>query len=373
VERKGAVKRVFPGNNTAQGFFSFYDYVLPKDATRILIIKGGPGVGKSTFMKRIAEAMVERGYDVEFHHCSSDNNSLDGVTFPQFGVALIDGTAPHIVDPKHPGAVDEIIHLGDYWNEDGVRHFKREIIEATKEVSRLFKRAYRFLKAAQAVYEDWEAVNIEGMDFGRANRIADDLVRELFGTSRVSTRVGADRHLFASAITPDGMTNYLYTIVGPCRKKYVIEGDPGTGKSVLLEKVARAAVERGYDVELFHCPLNPSKVEHVLVPGLSVALTKSIEPHTYVPGPGDTIIDMNQCLDPVWTRRYQDVVQRNETVFQDLFERAIHFIGRAKEVHDLLETYYVPNMDFDGIEKLRHRTLDRILRYAREAELKVGD
>jgi len=38
--------------------------------------------------------MVERGYDVEFMHCSSDNNSLDGVVIPSLKIALLDGTAP---------------------------------------------------------------------------------------------------------------------------------------------------------------------------------------------------------------------------------------------------------------------------------------
>jgi Cdc6-like AAA superfamily ATPase len=97
VAIKGRVKKVFPGCNTSQGFYSFYDYIIPPDATRILIIKGGPGVGKSTFMRHIAEAMVERGFDAEYHCCSSVNGSLDGVVFPQIGVALIDGTAPHRV------------------------------------------------------------------------------------------------------------------------------------------------------------------------------------------------------------------------------------------------------------------------------------
>jgi len=372
VDKKGTIKRVFPGNNTSLGFYSFYEYILPADATRLLIIKGGPGVGKSTFMKKIAEVMVDQGYDIEYHHCASDNSSLDGITFPQIGVAIVDGTAPHVVDPKHPGAVDEIIHLGDYWNENGVRHYRKEIMEVTREISRLFSRAYRFLRAAQAVYDDWEAANAEAMDFGRANRVADDLVRELFGNSRVSLRVGRERHLFASAITPDGLINYLYTIVGPCRKKYVIEGEPGTGKSVLLSKVARAAMERGYDVELYHCPLNPAKVDHVLIPGLCVALTKSIEPHTYTPGPGDTVIDMNQCLNPVIAGQHQETIACNALVFDQLFNRAVNFIERAKGSHDLLESYYVPNMDFEGIEKLRLRTLERIWRYAREAELKVG-
>ena len=91
----GKLRRVYPGGNTSVGFYSYYDYILPSDARRIMVIKGGPGVGKSTFMKKIGKEMLDRGYDVEFHHCSSDNNSIDGVVIPAAQVAMIDGTAPH--------------------------------------------------------------------------------------------------------------------------------------------------------------------------------------------------------------------------------------------------------------------------------------
>ena len=59
---RGSIKRVFPGGNTPLGFFSYYDYIIPTDAERIFVIKGGPGVGKSTFMKKIGEAMLDSGY-----------------------------------------------------------------------------------------------------------------------------------------------------------------------------------------------------------------------------------------------------------------------------------------------------------------------
>ena len=52
-----------------------------------MIIKGGSGIVKSSFMKKLGESMIEKGFDVEYHHCSSDNNSVDGVVFPQVGVA----------------------------------------------------------------------------------------------------------------------------------------------------------------------------------------------------------------------------------------------------------------------------------------------
>ena len=365
--QKGRIKHVFPGNNTSQGFYSFYDYIIPKDTTRIMIIKGGPGVGKSTFMTKIGEAMREKGYDIEFHHCSSDNDSLDGVVIPDIGVALIDGTAPHIVDPKNPGCVDEIIHLGDYWDEDGIRAHKAEIIETNEEVSKNFERAYRFLKSAQAVYDDWEKANQEAMDYGKANKITADLINKIL-PNEVSTKLGTERHLFASAITPEGMMNYLESIVGPCDKRYVIEGRPGTGKSTLLKKVANAAIQRGHQVELYHCALNPEKVEHVLIKDLGIALTKSIEPHIYAPHKGDEKIDMDLCLDPKVLEKYEKLVEENEKIFSQLFNRGIHFIGKAKQAHDDMEEYYVDNMDFEAISKLWEHTLDRIIGYAEELE-----
>lgn len=361
------VKRVFPGGNTPQGFYSFYDQIITHDAARILVIKGGPGVGKSTFMSTIAEEMVKRGYDIEFHHCSSDSGSLDGVVIPAIGVALIDGTTPHIVDPRNPGAVDEIIHLGDFWDEASIRKYKNEIIKLNQEITRLFQRAYRFLSAAKQVYDDWEAANVEGMDFGLANKKAADLVEEIFGDKTVSLAVGRERHLFASAITPDGMVNYLNTIVEPCKTRYIIEGDPGTGKSVLLKKISVAAIERGYYTEVYHCPLNPQKAEHVVIPEIGVALTKSIEPHTYLPAPEDTVINMGEYLDPEVASKYAPLIAENEETFSLLFERAIRFIGQAKEKHDTMEVFYIQSMDFDGISNLCRSTLDRILGYADEA------
>lgn len=94
--KQSHIKKVFPGGNTSQGFYSFYDYMLGPDAQKLFILKGGPGVGKSTFIKEVAETMLAKGYDLEFHYCSSDNDSLDGVVIPKLQIGVIDGTAPHL-------------------------------------------------------------------------------------------------------------------------------------------------------------------------------------------------------------------------------------------------------------------------------------
>ncbi len=368
----GRIKKVFPGCNTAEGFYSFYDYIIPPNASRIFIIKGGPGVGKSTFMRSIADFMVEQGYDVELHCCSSDNGSLDGIVFPQPGVAIIDGMAPHTLDPKLPGAVDEIVYFGNYWDEDKIRNHKKELIALNKEVSRTFTRAYRFLKAAQIIYRDWEEANTEGMNFGWANQQAAAIIHNILDAEPVTARVGRDRHLFARAITPDGMVDHLDTIIGPCKKKYVIAGKPGTGKSVLIAKVGQAALERGYNVELYHCPLNPSKVEQMVIPKLDVALTKSIEPHVYSAGADDVVVNMDKALDPAVEKKYAEVIAENQEIFFGLFNRAIGFISAAKDIHDQMEQYYAPYMDFDALARLRQQILEQILSTA-NSQKKNGD
>ena len=315
-------------------------------------------------MSAIAKDMIERGFDVEIHHCSADNTSIDGIVFPSIKVGMLDGTWPHVVDPKVPGAVDEIIWLGDFWDEHTVRSNKEAILQAQKGVESVFKRAYRFLKAAQVIYEDWESVYVEALDFGKANMIADGLIKENFGHIPVAKTPGEERKLFASAITPNGMVNYLNTIVEACKKRYVIEGNPGTGKSVLLKKIALTSLERGMNTEVYYCPLHPDKVEHVVVPDLSLAMTKSIEPHSYLPAPKDEIINMNECVDFDIVERHFNYLVRAQDEFQRLFNSAIYYFGEAKQYHDVLENCYAPNMDFAGIEKLRQKILARIIDYA---------
>ncbi len=365
---EGKVREFFPGGNTSLGFFSYYDYLVPPDAARIMIIKGGPGVGKSSFMKALAAEMRERGFDVEFHHCSSDNNSLDGVVFPRIKVALMDGTSPHMVDPRHPGAVDEIIHLGDYWDEKGIRRSRTEIIELNREIGRNFRRAYQYLKAAKNVYDDLEAINSEGLAIGRANQIAAEVIEDLFSQNHVTENLGALRKLFASAITPEGFQNFLTNLLDPLPKVVALTGSVGTGKATLLNKIATAALERGFYCEGYYCAFDPYKLEHLIIPDLGVAFTTSVKPHCYPMGKVNQEINMDQCVAPYILTKYGKVIEDENRLIDDLFESAIEFIARAKSLHDQMEEYYIPNMNFTAITELRKVILERILEHASEEE-----
>ena len=84
------------GANAPSGFYSLYDQLIDPDrAQDVMILKGGPGCGKSSLMRKVGAAMEEQGLAVEYIQCSGDPDSLDAVIIPTLSTAIVDGTAPH--------------------------------------------------------------------------------------------------------------------------------------------------------------------------------------------------------------------------------------------------------------------------------------
>lgn len=89
-------RHFFAGSNSSKGFYSLFSHILNKESARkIICMKGGPGTGKSSFMKKVGGYFSKKGYPIEYYHCSSDINSLDAIVIKNLNIALLDGTFPH--------------------------------------------------------------------------------------------------------------------------------------------------------------------------------------------------------------------------------------------------------------------------------------
>ena len=109
MDKSEVCEKYFAAANTYAGFKSYFPIVFaPKDYERIYILKGGPGSGKSSFIKRFAADLIQKGCKTEEIYCSSDPRSLDGIIIYAEGkkIVIIDGTAPHETDAKLPGAFE---------------------------------------------------------------------------------------------------------------------------------------------------------------------------------------------------------------------------------------------------------------------------
>ena len=138
-------EKYFAAANSGEGFVSYFGEVFrARDFDHIYIIKGGPGTGKSYFMRQVAREAEKRGERVVYWYCSSDPDSLDGITVGN-RFAMVDGTAPHDMGCRTPGAVENIVDLGAFWSVPSLSKMRRDIEKLNAEKGDAYKRAYRFL------------------------------------------------------------------------------------------------------------------------------------------------------------------------------------------------------------------------------------
>lgn len=323
----------FAGGNTAGGFYSCFEDILPPaERKRMYFIKGGPGVGKSTLMKQVGHAAEAKGHEVAYYHCSSDPDSLDGVSLPQLGIGMMDGTAPHVYDPVIPGARDTLLSLGDFLDEKALAPHAGEIGRIQQEISARFARCYRYLAAAREVRAA-APCGVENAE--RAAQTAQAWVKSL----PLRGGRGTVRRLFASAFTPKGLLDILP--FDALERRVTLDCPFGADATGLMAQLSAGARERGLDVVELLDPLTPSRVAHVLIPAHGIAFCTGRRS-----GQSGEWLDAQSVFDLSQAREKESSFDRN--AYELLLERATEQLSGAKTLHDELETHYVRHMDFAG-------------------------
>ncbi|MBO5946406.1 MAG: hypothetical protein J6Q69_07355 [Clostridia bacterium] len=144
----------FAAANGYYGFVSYFTELFdPYSFEKLYILKGGPGTGKSSLMKGVASKIRDAAERIELIYCASDKSSLDGIIAYVNGkkYGIIDGTAPHSQDPIYPGATDEIINLGAFWDEGKLYECRNDIKAFTKEKNRAYECAYSYLRICKEI------------------------------------------------------------------------------------------------------------------------------------------------------------------------------------------------------------------------------
>ena len=119
-----------------------------------MLLKSGPGCGKSTLMKRLARAAQDKGEPIQRIHCASDPDSLDGVVFLRQKRAIIDATAPHVVEPEAPGADERVLSLYHTIDADALHPHKDEVTALFARNQLLRSRAARYVASAGSLLLD---------------------------------------------------------------------------------------------------------------------------------------------------------------------------------------------------------------------------
>ncbi len=340
----------FLGANTPQGFVSFFDELYnPYESCRPYIIKGGPGTGKSTLMKMIDEESKKQGYSTEKVYCSSDPESLDGIIVPELGVCVADGTSPHILEPKFPGACENIINTGDFWDKDKLYLKGGEIRALTLENSIHHRRSSKYLSAAGSISDENLRLSSKYINNDKIDSFALRFTQRETPKKK-NSQPGKRKKRFISAITPEGrifldegVKALAYRIIGIDDEYTAVSGE-------LCERIGETAIRNGYDVIFCHCPMKPKmQCEHIIIPEKKLALMTVRSSHkTGIEF--DRIIHAKRFLSE-GINEHITYLRFNRRLIRELTEEAISALKEAKRTHDKLEKIYADAMDFPRLNK----------------------
>lgn len=334
----------FIGANTKDGFFSLMDTLQgERGIDRVYMIKSGPGCGKSAVLRKLGDAL---GGDArrENLYCSSDPGSLDGVVLHGINAALVDGTPPHIHEPDFPGASGDYLPLPPLKNARGLRAQYPALLALAAASKAHYAAAYRGIKAAALTEESLRRLLLPlYLENKLLRRAGGMLIREL---PKKKGAAGILRRRFLDGITPNGTIFLRQTVEKLCPRVILLEDRFGFG-ACMLELLRDGALARGYEVYACPSPLDPTRLLHLLLPEVGLAVVT--EDGTRMPGIEPyRRVRVDAYASPESKRAVRGRVRTLQRLRDGLMEDAVSEIAAAHALHDRIEEIYHPHVDFES-------------------------
>lgn len=350
------VTHFFAGANSGDGFQNLFPEVLDlEQAYDMIVLKGGPGVGKNTFMKEIGRTMERAGTAVEYLWCSGDPDSLDGVVLPEIKCAVVDGTFPHVVEPRYPAAVDRYLDLGQFYDLTGAKTAADEVREKTHTYKAAYVRAYHSLRAARLVELDSVSCAAAWLDRDRLERRVNGIIeREL---RKKGGETGKVTRRFLGSITHKGYVWRFDTVDTICPRVYEFT-DSWERASDSFVQILTAAKKQKWDTIACMAPEEPTRIEHLLIPGLGLAFVTSRRNMEYGQKPYRRV-RVDAMLEPEEKSR----LKFQAKMVAALRDEGIEALQEAKAGHDALEAALHPYVDYEGVSALAALEAGRLLGY----------
>ena len=347
----------FLGSNSSMGFFSLFNELYnPDDNWNMYIIKGGPGTGKSSLMKKVAAEAENRKLRTERIYCSSDPLSLDAVIIPEIKTSIADGTKPHTIEPIYPGIVEHIINLGEYWEYTKLFNNKDKIKDATKLNSSYHKKCIKYLNACAIIENE---INTEVEKCFLKEKADRFILRYCEKLALTDTDSAITQNRFLSAITHKGITVNYSSLFDTCKDILIIKDKNIFISNYILRKIAKTTDDAGIDKTVCLCPLNPERIEHIIFPNIGKAIFTSNSYHPAISNKYKTIRS-ERFLDK---DKYNNI--KNKLTFlnkakMELIGESVQCLDNAKITHDILESYYISAMNFKKLNELGDKLINEI-------------
>ncbi len=328
----------FGAANGYHGFKSYFPEIFKSERyVRIFVLKGGPGTGKSSLMRKTEKCFRENGFSYERILCSSDPHSLDGVIAEKSGkyVAILDGTAPHTRDAEIPGAIDEIIYLGNGWRTDHLTDNKRIILELNKKKKHNYRLAYEHLSFAGEIADIKR--KLEAKNVNQKNLIS--AAKNLAETLSKDESCGDTEVRLVSSFGRFG--KYRTSSLEHLADTKINVKDCGVASSLYLTALKEELQKREIKFTLFPSVFDQGTIEAIFLHESSRAIILSDSERSDI-FPEEFISKDPNISIPEETKKLHD----------SFLNKAQHFFTFASDLHFELEKIYMSSMNFEKNEEL---------------------
>lgn len=359
----GTARHYFARGNTAHGVHFLYRYAF-QGLSKIFLLQGLPGTGKSTTIQRLADELMNQGWSVELFHSPLNPDELDAMIVPEIKIGIADERKCEGLTSM-PGVEAVSIDFGPAVDEGMLSEHMEEINTLANQLQESYSKAYETFEIALRIHDEWEKVYIDHMNFHKANQIGQELAQAWFGDETLNKRA-VIRHIFFGAATPKGAVDHIQNLTAGLQKRIFIKGRPGSGKSTMLKRLAEAAEKKGYDVDVFHCGFDPNSLDMLILPELSLAIFDSTAPHEYFPNrSGDQILDMYEIsIQPGTDERYASELEPIQKRYSQKMKEAISYLAEAQELDAQMKQYYIEATDFSYVKLLQRQLQSDIQKLA---------
>ena len=336
--------KYFLAANSCEGFISnFSDCCSAEENYKVYIIKGGPGTGKSSFMRHIANKGLEKNLKVVVCPCSSDPNSLDAVIFPDKKIVIMDGTAPHTVDPKFPGICEEILNFGEFWDSDKLKIHQNEIINVTNKNKQKHKTASRYFRAAGYLFTDNLNCALDITDEKKVISFANKFIKK-----HIPNKIGASKEdiRYYGGLTPKGIISFCNCVLNETDNNFIISDDYGAVSKIFFSYLREKLLKSGYNIITVKNPFLPSTlIDGIIIPELSLSVLREYEFGQFYTG-----IRRIHAKRFLKSANLKTHINFNRKAIRELLTAGCDNLKEAKEIHDRLEKYYIDAMNFDALK-----------------------
>ena len=332
----------FAASNSSSGFISYYEEIFRTSRIgHIWAVKGGPGTGKSRFLWDVADHAANDGWNCEYIYCSSDPDSLDAAILTKEGregIALLDATAPHLFEPICPGAWEDIVNLGQFWNSEVLSARRVEIEQLNREKGEAYRRAYRYLSGFGDMRANRDSLAVPYIHRKKIAALARKLLRDIPNGENYSARPALIHSVGMRGEV--GLDTYFYE----AEEIHVIVDCYGAAQ-YLMKELGKLANEKHLSVRISHDPVEAEKIDGLFFCGSGIAFVVCREEECDYP---HHRISMRRFVDTASMKRVRRELRAIDRISSALYTEAIDALEKVRVVHFRLEDIYSAAMDFEA-------------------------